>query len=346
MKENDYTKFIDTLEKYEYPAGSILPYQVLENALEYNRMDWAFDIIDRYRIDNLNDKDNPIITAAARYGNKSIFEKLITLGVDINAMTHGKTSAVYRAIAFQNYEGIRDLLELGFNMKSYSGGKALRTAAWKGEFEMVRLFVENGADVNFNGADQVFPYCTTPVQMAADGNHFEIVKYLVEHGADVTIRDKYGNRAFLEAQRHNNKEMMDFIKQLEPSIWHEADKRAVELKKMGMPSDIIKWLGNENRRIDLPETCPTEYIEFETIFDVKPIEWKGRVFLDFAKDVENYGGTGFIIWIPDQKCLGSLDVEHEELFIFRGVKWNKFIKRLPVFVNHVLNGQPIDELYK
>jgi len=107
-----------------------------------------------------------------------------------------------------------------------------------------------------------------------------------------------------------------------------------------------KWLGTENRRIDLPDTSPTEYVEFETIFDVKPLVWQDRTFLDFTKEVEGYGGTGFIIWIPDQKCLGSFDVEHEELFIFEGVKWNKFIKKLSLVVSHVLDGLPIDELYK
>lgn len=346
LKDNEYTKFIDILESNNYPEGSMLPFQVLDNAFEYNRGDWASDILDRYRIDNLNDKDEPVITAAARYGNKTTFEKLIALGADINAMTHVKSSAVGRALAFQNYEGVRSLLELGFNMESYSGGKALRDASWQGEFEMVRLFIEHGADVNFNGADQVFPYCTTPVQMAASRNHFEIVKFLIEHGADVTIKDKYGNRAFLAAKNNKNTEMMEYIKQFEPPIWHEADKRAAELKKMGMPSEIIKWLGSENRRINLPDTTPTEYIEFETIFDVKPIEWQGRVFLDFTKEVEGYGGIGFIIWITDLKCLGSFDVEHEELFIFEGVKWSKFVKRLPLVVNHVLNGLPIDGLYK
>jgi hypothetical protein len=341
LKENDYARFVPTA-----PAGSVLSFLVLNDVLEHNHMDLASDILDRYSIDDLNDKSYPLITAAARYGSKALFENLIALGANINAMTHAKTSAVGRALAFQNFEGVRALLELGFEMKSYSGGEALRSAAWAGELDMVRLFVEHGADINFNGADQVFPYCTTPVQMAASENHFEVVKYLVEQGADVTIRDKYGDRAFLEAKRNKNTEMMEYIKKLEPPIWHEADKRAAELKKMGMPMDIIKWLGTENRRIDLTETCPIEYIEFETIFDVKPIQWQGREFLDFTKEVEGYDNTGFIIWIPDQKCLGSFDVEHEELFIFEGVKWNKFVKRLPIVVNHVLNGVSIDELYK
>nr|WP_245946594.1 ankyrin repeat domain-containing protein [Paenibacillus cellulosilyticus] len=335
MKEND----TDT-----YPPGSVIPFQLLNSAFESEQLDKVMYIIDNYTIDHYNDKDDPVIVNAARRGNKTLFEKLIKLGADINAMNHVKSSAVKSALYSRNYEGIRALLELGFEMKSYSGGAALRSAAWDGEFAMVRLFVDYGADVNFSGKDQVFPYCPTPIQMAASGNHFEIVKYLVEHGADVTIKDKYGGRAFLEAKQLKNQEMMAYIKQFEPAIWHEADKRAAELKKMGLPSDIVKWLGTESRRIDLPDNGSVEYIEFETIFDVKEIHWQDRVFLDFTKEVEGFDSTGFIIWIPDQKCLGSLDVEHDELVTFEGVKWQKFIKKLPIIIEHVLDGAPIDEL--
>lgn len=348
----------EVLSKHGKNEGESLPTFILAQAFEYNRLDLARTLMNKYKFEDLNDKQNPvtafespyghnpIITHAARYGTREDFEKLIELGADINAWSHVRNSAVGRALAFENYQAIYDLIDLGFDMKTNSGGEALRSAAWKGHFEFVKLFIQHGADVNFNGANQVLPYCTTPVQMAASSNHFEIVKYLVEHGADVTLRDKYGNRAYLEAKRNKNIEMMDYIKKLEPSIWHEADKRVAELKKMGLPIEICKWLGTENRRIDLPDTCPAEYIEFETIFDVRPIEWYGRIFLDLTKEVEGFESTGFVIWIPDQKCLGSLDVEHDELFVFKGVKWNKFIKRLPVVVNHVLEGLPIDELYK
>lgn len=313
-----------------------------------NPLECAFDYrqyeIAKLFIEYGSEINDDIFVDAAR-GDRYLFEYLLQKGANINAINHVGHSALSRAIAFDNISGAIALVEMGIDVIEL-GGIALRSAAWRGHFEIVKPLVEHDANVNFNGADQVFPYCTTPVQMAASKNHFEIVKYLIEHGADVTIRDKYGNRAFLEAKRKNNREMMEYIKQFEPLIWHEADKRAEELKKMGMPADIIKWLGTENRRIDLPDTSPTEYIEFETIFDVKPLEWQGRTFLDFAKEVEGYGGTGFIIWIPDQKCLGSIDIEHEELFIFEGVKWNKFIKKLSVVINHVLDGLPIDELYK
>ncbi|MBP1932043.1 ankyrin repeat domain-containing protein [Ammoniphilus resinae] len=345
-QSHDHSGFIKTLAKYDYLPGTVLPFKVLDLAFGYRKLDWADYIMDTYRIDNMNDEKDPIITSAAYCGNKQLFEKLITLGANINALNHVKNSAVGVALAFQNYSGIYDLLELGFQMKSYAGGQALRSAAWEGEFEFVRLFVEHGADVNFNGADQVFPYCTTPVQMAASKNHDEIVKYLVDHGADVTIKDKYGNRAYLEAKRNKNKDLMDYLKRLEPPKWHEADKRMAELKKWGLPTEIMKWLGIENRKIELPDTCSSAFVEFETIFDLKRIEWQDRVFIDLVKEIEGYDSTGFLVWIKDQKCLGSLDVEHDNLFIFEGTKWNNFIKKLPIVVNHVLDGTPIDELYK
>ncbi|TYP73294.1 ankyrin repeat domain-containing protein [Paenibacillus methanolicus] len=314
----------------------------LDYAFDYGQYEIAKLLIEHGA--DINDKANPAMVSAAR-GKRALFEYLLQKGANINAINHVGHSALSRAIAFKNLSGATALVEMGIDV-SEVGGKALRDAAWGGHFGIVKLLVEHGADVNFNGADQVFPYCTTPVQMAASINHFEIVKYLIAHGADVTIRDKYGNRAFLEAKQNKNKEMMEYIKQFEPPIWHEADQRAQALKKMGMPTDIIKWLGTENRRIDLPETSVAAYVEFETIFDVKPIEWQGRIFLDVTKEVEGYGGTGFIIWIPDQKCLGSFDVEHQELFVFEGIKWSKLMKKLPVVVSHVLDGQPIDELYK
>ncbi|WP_256760301.1 hypothetical protein [Cohnella sp. WQ 127256] len=68
LKENDYTRFVPTA-----PAGSMLSFLVLDDVLENNLMDLASDILDRYSFDNLNDKNYPIITAAARYGNKALF---------------------------------------------------------------------------------------------------------------------------------------------------------------------------------------------------------------------------------------------------------------------------------
>jgi len=321
-------------------GNQLYPYDTpLECAFDYRQYEIAKLFIEYGSVIN----DDTLVDAA--HGDRSLFEYLLKKGANINAINHVGHSALSRAISFKNIPGAIALVEMGFDVIKL-GGDALRDAAWDGQFEIVKLLVEYGADINFNGADQVFPYCPTPVQKAASRNHFEVVKYLVEHGADVTIKDNYGGRAYLEAKRNKNTEMMEYLKQLEPPIWHEADKRATELKKMGLPTEIIKWLGIENRKIDLTGTSPIEYIEFQTIFDVKTIQHESRVLLDLTKDVEGFESTGFIIWIPDLKCLGSFDVEHQELYTFKGVKWNKFIKKLPIVIDHLLNSASLDELYK
>ncbi|KZE81128.1 hypothetical protein AV654_01130 [Paenibacillus elgii] len=342
IQSNDTDGVMAALEKHGLPEGSTLPVHILNQALEYKRLALARFLLDKYGFDNLNDEKNPVMPYAARYGTRDLFERLLQVGADLNALTPVKSSAVGRALAFGNHKGVRALLELGFDMKTYAGGNALRDAAGSGKFELVKLFVEHGADVNFNGRSQVFPYCTTPVQMAAAINHFEIVKYLIEHGADVTIKDKNGDRAYSYAKQNNHTELMEYIKQFEPPIWHEMDNRVKELKRLGLPAEIIKWLGIENRRIDFKDSKMTEYIEFETIFDVRVLEWRGRTFIDLVKDIEN-----FIVWVKDKKCLGSLNVEHDELILLPGLKWKAFLAKAAGIIDDILDGnlsgEPFEE---
>ncbi|MEC0208037.1 ankyrin repeat domain-containing protein [Paenibacillus ehimensis] len=346
IKSNDADQVMPVLEKHGLPEGSTLPVHILNQALEYKQLALARQLLEKYVFDRLNDERNPVMPYAARYGTRDLFERLVKAGADLHALTHVKSSAIGRALAFGNHKGVRALLELGFDMRTYAGGDALRDAAWSGKFEFVKLFVEHGADVNFNGRSQVFPYCTTPVQMAASMNHFEIVKYLIEHGADVTIKDKNGDRAYSYAKQNNHKELMEYIKQFEPPIWHEMDNRAKELKRLGLPAEIIKWLGIENRRIELKDCQSSEYIEFETIFDVRVLEWRGRTFIDLVKDIDNYSNTGFIVWVKDKKCLGSLDVEHDELILLPGLKWKAFLAKAAGIIDDILDGNLSGETFE
>ncbi|KAF5340833.1 hypothetical protein D9758_017068 [Tetrapyrgos nigripes] len=59
----------------------------------------------------------------------------------------------------------------------------LHDAAENGYFHIVKVLVENGADVNAEGGKLGFP-----LQAAAFGGHLDVVKYLVEKGADVNAK--------------------------------------------------------------------------------------------------------------------------------------------------------------
>lgn len=70
----------------------------------------------------------------------------------------------------------------------------LKYAVESGNVEMVKLFIENGADVNFQDlefmSDNGMSLFKTPLKIAIDNNDIEMVKFLHENGADLDFVDK------------------------------------------------------------------------------------------------------------------------------------------------------------
>lgn len=70
----------------------------------------------------------------------------------------------------------------------------LKFAVESGNVEMVKLFIENGADVNFQDlefiCDNGMSLFKTPLKIAIDNNDIEMVKFLHENGADLDFVDK------------------------------------------------------------------------------------------------------------------------------------------------------------
>lgn len=70
------------------------------------------------------------------------------------------------------------------NATNQVGKSALHYAALYDYFEIAKLIIQNGADL-----DTVNIYLQTPLHDAVANNHFEIVKLLIENGADVNAVD-------------------------------------------------------------------------------------------------------------------------------------------------------------
>jgi len=64
------------------------------------------------------------------------------------------------------------------NLQGYYGMTALMYAAQGGHFQVAKLLVENGADVNKQDG-------MTALMYAAQRGRFEVAKLLVENGADI-----------------------------------------------------------------------------------------------------------------------------------------------------------------
>jgi len=73
--------------------------------------------------------------------------------------------------------------------KSMVHGRAIHTAANKGNVDLVRLLIKEGAYVD----DVCRSSGRTPLHYAAMHNHRKVAELLLEKGANASARDKYGN---------------------------------------------------------------------------------------------------------------------------------------------------------
>lgn len=146
-----------------------------------------------------------------------IAELLIQNGVDMNKPNNFGEQIVFDLIRKNQINQLKFLLKHGLNLNICSECQdrivPLGLAAYIGKMDIVKLFVENGADINKCNA-----YNQSPLYLAMAANHTEIAKYLIENNADMNIYSKQDcflgatEKSILDvAAEKNNTEMTKFL---------------------------------------------------------------------------------------------------------------------------------------
>lgn len=131
------------------------------------------DKVINYLLDNgadmgaVDNNGRPVLDWAVKKGNNTATELLIKRSVDINR--HNKTNgvtALHTASTLRDGTIVKMLLENGadVNSKDYCGMTALHVAASRGHEAAVRLLLENGADINAQDGRH-----SSPLHLAAQG---------------------------------------------------------------------------------------------------------------------------------------------------------------------------------
>lgn len=89
---------------------------------------------------------------------------------------------------------------------SATNATPLCTAISKGDINIVKKFVEYGADVNEKSNDM------TPLMMAARYNNVEIIEFLLSKGADMNRKNDSGFTALKYAMLSNAKDAEAYLK--------------------------------------------------------------------------------------------------------------------------------------
>lgn len=141
---------------------------------------------------------------ALRENSMKVFKLLLNAnGTDINQSAKNGDTALMIAAYKANREAVSALLAKGAQVNR-SGWTALHYAAAVGDNEIVQTLLDKDADL-----DAKSPNNTTPIMMAARGDHILTVKLLLDAGADATLKNDVGMTAIDFAQQNGSKDIVD-----------------------------------------------------------------------------------------------------------------------------------------
>jgi uncharacterized protein len=155
---------------------------------------------------NLNAADNYGTTplyAASEKGITEVVQALIARGADV---TKGGPAAMVIASRWGFGEIVKALLNAGVQTKGEKVVKAMSQAADFGHTSVVKLLLENGAEVN---AKDFSGY--TPLARAVGSNKKETVLLLIDKGADMNNRDKFGMTPLMRAVQAGHTDMVKLL---------------------------------------------------------------------------------------------------------------------------------------
>ena len=90
-----------------------------------------------------------------------------------------------------NTEVMKFLFDYGAELEDMDQGIALATLASNGKVEAIRMLLDNGVNINIQGADN---YYNTLLQAAAHGGYVRAIQLFLDEGADVNVQGgEYGN---------------------------------------------------------------------------------------------------------------------------------------------------------
>ena len=149
------------------------------------------------KIKDGDDLATPLIITA-RDGKLDFVKVLLRYKANIEARGTIKTdgevikgcTALWVATSKGHFDVVRLLIEQNAEVDSRTSKNStpLIAAAFMGHLDIVRCLVENGADVNARNN-----FNSTPLMITCHSGHLDVASYLVKHGANINLQDNDGS---------------------------------------------------------------------------------------------------------------------------------------------------------
>ena len=183
---------------------------------------------------------------------KEVFQSIIDLGTDVNAMNKFNVTALMMACEKGNVDAINVLINAGANMaiKDADGDTWIHYAIYGDcEKEVLQSITDLGADVNATNNENV-----TALMMACEKGNVDAINVLINAGADKTIKDAGGNTWIHHMLLGNcKKEVLQAVFDLGPdfnAIYDSFTVCMLAIRKRNTESDAMDGLMNVGAKMD------------------------------------------------------------------------------------------------
>ena len=174
---------------------------------------------------NVNAKkqeDTPLVMASAR-GHIDIAKFLIEKGAEVNSAVYPQNPMLHMGTV--EYMIRRIVLNEADKNETVRECSALVSACGRGDFDLVKLLLEQGANANSRGMYDTAIF-RVDKEHRSEEDCIKLMKLLVEYGADINARGKHGDTILLRALRKKRYAIAKFLLKNGASIFvYNGSKR-------------------------------------------------------------------------------------------------------------------------
>ncbi|KAL7937040.1 ankyrin repeat-containing domain protein [Trichoderma chlorosporum] len=217
----------------------------------------------------------PDLTIASLLGLEQVVRELLlkktNTATDLHQSLYFASESGYEAI-------VRILLDNGADVNAHGWGTALTAASGNGHKETVQILLDNGADVNIRGD------IGSPLKRASERNHKEIVQMLLDSGADI---DNGKDFPLCAASGMGHKEIVQILLCYGPDVnaysrWGTPLKRASEHGHKEIVQMLLESGADIDNGKDFPLCEASEHGHKEIV----------QILLRYGPDVNAYSRWG------------------------------------------------------
>jgi ankyrin repeat protein len=244
--QNGNMEMIHLIEDHGFPMNENTYYRALKAAAingQLEVMEYFFRKgADPNYVDNRFADNASLLEICASNGNLEAVQLLKKYGATIET---DDSDALANAVSAGNYDIAEYLIANRMNINSYSKThnnpklfSAWHAASEHGYFDLIKLLLKNGADVNDKYTAMLVCYAKGSTR---------ITKYLIDNGADVNLQQSDGTAALhIAAQNHRTENVrMLLAAGADPGIKNDEGKTALDIAKEAGADEIEGLLNSK-----------------------------------------------------------------------------------------------------